>query len=97
MSRAEHNEMVQAFPSNRTNETLRLGVLPWAAGSRENLLYSERLNAATKCGAINAVTIAEEISRCIRLSEGFHDLLRRPFSRRMFRYVEVKHFPPFVL
>ena len=43
MSRAEHNEMVQAFPSNRTNETLRLGVLPWAAGSRENLLYSERL------------------------------------------------------
>ena len=90
MSLTQNHDVIQAFPSNRTDQPFHECILPGTSGGCEDLLYSERVNATAKLVAVDGVTVANQIMLGITFCEGFYDLLRRPFGGRMFGDTEVK-------
>jgi hypothetical protein len=68
---------------DRADEVLRDGVLPGAAGGRENFLDLHALHALAERVAVNRIAIAEDIGGGGVLREGVHDLLSGPRRGRM--------------
>ena len=72
----EDHDMVQAFAANRTDESLDIGVLPWAAGRSENFVNAHPFGCLLKLVPIAAVAVTEQIARC---TTSFEKLARGPF------------------
>jgi hypothetical protein len=70
MPLADHHDMVEAFPSNRANHPLRIGVLPRRAGRNNRLLKLQRLGLARKAVSITEKDPRRLITRAIRLGGG---------------------------
>jgi hypothetical protein len=71
---AEHNNMIETIPSDRTNEPLRVSILPWRP-------WRDRPIPNTKCSkpldddiAIDAIPIANDISWRLLPAVGFGQL-----------------------
>jgi len=86
----EHENVIQTLPSDRTDEALREGILPWALGGREDFLDPQALHAAPKRLAVDLVAVVEEIGWCGVVREGVHDLLGGPVGGGMLGDVEVQ-------
>jgi len=91
---AQNEDMVKTFASDRADEPLDKGILPGAAGGREDLSDLHALHAVPEGVTVDRVAIAEEIGRCRIVGEGIHDLLRCPFGGGMLGDVEVEDAPP---
>ena len=74
----EDEHVIQTLPSDRTDEALREGILPWAVRGREDVLDPQALHAAPKRLAVDLVAVVEEIGWCGVVREGVHDLLGGP-------------------
>jgi hypothetical protein len=57
----EDENVIQTLPSDRTDEALREGILPWALGGREDFLDPQALHAAPKLLAVDLVVVVEEM------------------------------------
>ena len=61
MSFAQDEDMIQALASDRADEPLREGILPWAVRRREDFLDLHALYSVPKLLAVDLVTVAQEI------------------------------------
>ena len=93
---AENDNVVQALAPNRTDESLREGVLPRAMRGRENLTDSHVFHPLPEGVAVDCVAVAEEVGRCGVLREGVHDLLGGPVGGGALGHVEVDDAPAMV-
>ena len=82
--------MIQTLSSDRTDEPLREGILPWAVRGREDFLDPRALHTAPKLLAVDLVAIVEEIVWSGVVREGVHDLLGGPVGGGMLGDVEVQ-------
>ena len=62
MPLAEDNDMVKAIPSNRTDEPLRMSVLPWRSWCDRPVPNAHRANATDKDIAMDTIPIANDIA-----------------------------------
>lgn len=84
------DEVVQALPPNRADQSLSVRVLPGTLRRRQDFFDSERSNFRSKRLAVDSVAVAYQISRRGPIRECFDDLLRRPLGTRMRSDVEVQ-------
>jgi hypothetical protein len=47
---SEHSHIVEAFPSDRTDEPLEISVLPWRSQCRGSILYASRTDSPMIAG-----------------------------------------------
>src|SRR6266478_4427019 len=62
MSFAEHNNMVKTIPSDRTDEPLRISILPWRPWRDRPIAYPHCSKPLDDDIAIDAIPIANDIS-----------------------------------
>jgi len=72
MTLAEHNDMVKAIPSDRTDEPLRMSVLPWRSWCDRPI--PNAANATNKGIAIDTIPIANDILRRLLPAVGLNPL-----------------------
>src|SRR5258708_5691605 len=62
ISFAKHNDMVKTIPSDRTDEPLRISVLPWRAWCNRPIPYAHCAKPPDDDISIDAIPIANDIS-----------------------------------
>src|SRR5215472_5730184 len=98
MALIEYEQMVEALASDRSHPALGDGVRPRRSERCANLGYTNIAHPTIERGAITAVAVMnEETSRYSVPSAAFDNLLRRPRSGRMRRYVNVENLPAGVM
>ena len=83
MPLAEDNDMVKTIPSDRTDEPLRMSVLPWRSWCDRPVPNAHRANATDKGIAIDTIPIANNILRRLLPAVCFGELTRNPLGVRM--------------
>src|SRR5262245_22355385 len=78
---AEHDGMVEAFPANRADQTLRIAVLPGRACRGRMIANAERANASDKYGAITSIPIADQKAGDLLPATRCRQLVGDPFCR----------------
>ncbi len=63
MSLAKSDDVVSALSSNRADDSFAIRVLPGALSTGDHLFNSHRLDVAPEEGAIDRVSVANEITR----------------------------------
>lgn len=58
---AQHDDAVEAFPSNRPNYPFGIWVLPGRTRGDEDFLYSHALDTLNEPVAVDAVSIAQQV------------------------------------
>src|SRR6516165_10054251 len=54
----QDDHVIQAFPTNRTDQSLNIGVLPWRLRCRENFTYAQPAGCLLKFLSVAAIPIA---------------------------------------
>src|SRR5262245_30194721 len=85
MSLMQDDHMVQALAADTPDQSLDIRILPWTAGGNQHFLNAHVAHALPKGGPVNAVAIAQQISRGLVPRKGVHDLLSRPLGRGVLR------------
>ncbi len=80
---AEDNDMVKTIPSDRTDEPLRMSVLPWRSWCDRPVPNAHRANATDKDIAIDTIPIANDILRRLLPAVCLGELTRNPLAARM--------------
>ena len=83
MPLAEDNDMVKSIPSDRTDEPLRMSVLPWRSWCDRPVPNAHCANATDKDIAIDTIPIANDILRRLLPAVGLGELTRNPLGARM--------------
>ena len=63
MPLVEHNDVIEAFPSNRPDDAFSEGILPGRSRGDEDLAHPQVLHSPCERGAVDGVPIAEEVQR----------------------------------
>src|SRR5207245_5890302 len=79
---AEHNNMVKTIPSDRTDEPLRISVLPWRPWRDRPIPYTHCSKPLDDDIAIDAIPIANDISWRLLPAVGFGQLASNPMGAR---------------
>src|SRR5207244_12308072 len=74
MSLAEDNNMVKTLPSDRTDEPLRISVLPWRPWRDRSISYAHCAKPFEDDIAIDAISIANDISWRLLTAVGYGQL-----------------------
>jgi hypothetical protein len=85
---AEHDNVVEAFPSDRTDQSFGIPDLPWRPWRRRLIANAHRSNSSDENVAKGCIAIADQIAGKLLPSAGFHELVCNPFRGRMRRYSE---------
>src|SRR5438093_7108857 len=80
---ADHDDVVQAFTSNRADHPLGIRVLPRRAGRSNGLLDVQRPGLMRKSFSIDLVSVPNQISAPLLQRARLEQLARRPFGSRM--------------
>ncbi len=80
---AEYNDVVNAFPSDRTDQPFGICVLPRGTRRCWPVANAYRSEFANKDLTIGPVSVTNEIARSLFPSECFRDLICDPFCRWM--------------
>ena len=86
MCLAEHDDMVQAFAPNRTDQPFGIRVLPGRPWSDRVVADAHRLEAASEHGTIDTIAIADEVFWRGAPRKSLSDLARDPFGRGIGRH-----------
>src|SRR5216117_3493189 len=89
---AEHDDMVKAFPSNRSNHALGIGVLPGRARRNDHFPDVQGLGLTRKSFSIHLVSVTDQMLWPARLDQ----LSPSPIRGRMFRDIEMHQPAPVV-
>jgi hypothetical protein len=79
----KYDDMVKAIPPDRPDEPLRTSILPWRSWCDRTIPYAHRSQPAEKGIAIDAISIANDISRSLLPPVCFCQLAGNPFRARM--------------
>ena len=91
MRLSEHDDVVEAFLANTSNQTFGKRILPRTPWSSEHFRDSHALNSVSEVAAVNSVPITDQIAGCRVFWKCFDDLLCGPFCRGMLRDIEMQH------
>ena len=80
MPLAEHDHMIEAFASDRADQSFSVTVLPRRSRRCRSVANAYRANAARKCLAVNTVAITNEVVRHRFPPAGLADLPGDPFG-----------------
>src|ERR1700726_1535048 len=83
VSLAEHNNVVKAFPSDRTDQPFSISILPRGARRCRSIADAYRSESADKDLTIGAVPVANEIAGSLFPPACFRNLVCDPFCGRM--------------
>src|SRR5437867_2282468 len=85
---AEHDDMVQAFPSNRSNHALGIGVLPGRARRNDHFPDVQGLGLTRKSFSIHLVSVTDQMPWLLQPAR-LDQLSPSPIRGRMFRAIEM--------
>src|SRR6266403_1605630 len=80
---SEHNNVVKAFPSDRTDQPFGTSILPRGAWRRWSVANAHRSKSSDEDNAIGPVPVADQIVGSPFPAEGFRNLICNPFCGRM--------------
>src|SRR6267154_1969457 len=80
---SEHNNVVKAFPSDRTDQPFGVSILPRGAWRRWSVANAHRSKSSDEDIAIGLIAIADQIVGSPFPAEGFRNLICNPFCGRM--------------
>ena len=83
--------MIQAFPADRSDDSLDVSALPWRPWGAENFFDIQQFDLFPELVSVNPISIPKQVFRCAIEWKGFHHLLRGPCSSRVSRDIEVKN------
>src|SRR5437899_10782329 len=78
MPLADYHDMVKAFPPNRANHPLRIGVLPWRAWRNDRLPDVQQPRLTRKSFAIDLIPVPDQMPRALVLPARLDQLSCRP-------------------
>jgi hypothetical protein len=79
---AEHNNMVKTIPSDRTDEPLRISVLPWRSWRDRPIPYAHCAKPLNDDSAVHAIPIANDIPWRLLPAVSFGQLTGNPMGAR---------------
>src|ERR1700687_5633500 len=94
VSLAEHNNVVKALPSDRTDQPFGISVLPWGAWRRWSVANAHRSKSSDEDIAIGLIAIADQIAGSLFPAACFRELICHPFCGRMRCDAKPKNLPP---
>ena len=74
-----HHNVVETFPTDRTDQALCIPVLPWRACRCGMIANAKRANPADEDTAVTSVPIADQIARNLLPAAGGRQLIGNPF------------------
>src|SRR6201996_6865264 len=80
---AEYNNVVKAFPSDRTDQPFRISILPRGARRRRSIANAHRSKPSDEDLTIGPVPVTNEIAGSLFPAAGFRDLICDPFCSWM--------------
>src|SRR5665213_1927830 len=80
---AKHDDMVDAFPTDRADEPFDIGVLPGRARRCRSISDAERPKAPGHDLTINAISITNEVPRSMLPAARLRELSSNPFRGRV--------------
>src|SRR5712672_1441713 len=80
---SEHNNVVKAFPSDRTDQPFGVSILPRLAWRRWSVANAHRSKSSDEDIAICPIAIADQIVGSPFPAESFRNLICNPFCGRM--------------
>ena len=86
----EHDHMIQAFPTNRADQSLNVGVLSGRLRRRENLTNAQPVRRLVKFLSVVPIPIAQQVMWGAVPRKSFQQLVSHPFSRGIFRHRHVE-------
>src|SRR5882724_7908147 len=96
MPLADYYDMVKAFPPQRANHSLRIGVLPWRAWRNNRLPDVQQPRLTRKSFAIDLIPVPDQMPRALFLPARLDQLSCRPFRRRVLSDIEMHQPAPTV-
>ena len=82
MSFTENDDVVEALPPDRSDQTLTIWILPRRAGGCDDFLDAHRLDAPDEVSAEDAIMVTQQLAGCGIVGKGFTNLARGPPGRR---------------
>src|ERR1700738_4511463 len=76
---SEYNDVVKAFPANRTDQPFSISILPRGARRRRSIANAHRSESADKDLTISPVPVTNEIAGSLLPPACFRDLICDPF------------------
>ena len=83
MGLTEHNQVVETFPSDRADQSLRVPILPRRARSNRFVADAHGAQSVRDSSAVDAVPITDQVARRLSPRECFGDLACDPVRGRM--------------
>src|SRR3984893_6020580 len=80
---ADHNNVVKAFPADRTDQPFSISILPRGARRRRSIADAYRSESADKDLTIGPVPVTNEIAGSLLPPACFRELICDPFCSRM--------------
>ena len=79
----QYDDMVDAFPADRTDQPFGVSVLPWRTRRRRPIANAHRSQSSDEDLTIGPTPIADQISGSLFPATSLHDLVSDPFCGRM--------------
>src|ERR1700722_4183150 len=79
---AEYNNVVKAFPPDRTDQPFSISILPRGARRRRSIANAHRSKPSDEDLTIGPVPVTNEIAGSLFPAAGFRDLICDPFCER---------------
>ena len=83
MAFAEYDDMIDAFPADRTDQAFSISVLPWGARRRRPIANAHGSKSSDEDLTIGPIPIADQIPGSLFPAASFRDLIFEPFRGRM--------------
>src|SRR4029077_6352674 len=78
MAFAYYDDMIDAFPADRTDQPFSISVLPWRARRRRPITNADRSKSSDERHTIRALEITDEMAGSLVPAAGFRELIGNP-------------------
>ena len=96
MIRAENDHVVQTLSTNRSDDSLGIGILPGRLRRGRDLLDTQCPRLSVKRFPVNRVSVSDQVLRHLIDPARLKELACRPDRRGMLCGMEVQYSPPIV-
>ncbi len=92
----QDDQMMETLTADCSDEPLHIRILPWRSWSSARLLDAHSSKPAPKYTSVDLIPIPQHILWSCVIRKDLHDLLGRPFSRRMVGDAKMKNRTPLI-